>query len=61
MRIPYFLLLVLFIIAGLSFTGCTICTIRPNVAVEPDTEWILAQYASAPEATVNKRREIEGW
>lgn len=59
MRIPYFL--VLFIVFGFSLTGCTLYTARLNVAAEPDTEWILAQYASADEVSVNKRREIEGW
>ena len=40
------------------------CTNRPQVvqvATEPDTEWILAQYANQNEREVNERRIREGW
>jgi hypothetical protein len=63
MRIPWFLLVVLFCAFSLVSMGCTARkkeAIAPE-SVEPDTEWIMAQYRGQNEATVNKRRIQEGW
>lgn len=41
------------------FGGCA--TRTPSVAVEPDTEWILAQYKNQDPDMVDARRIREGW
>lgn len=50
---------ILLVIFACFLGGCA--TRTPSVAVEPDTEWIMAQYQGQNEAVVDARRIREGW
>jgi len=50
---------ILLVIIACLFGGCA--TRTPSVAMEPDTEWIMAQYQGQNESSVNERRLQEGW
>ena len=50
---------ILIVIFGCLLGGCA--TRTPSVAVEPDTEWIIAQYQGQDSTEVDARRIREGW